>query len=288
MQIPKAPPCIVCYNDLNTENQIAEKNEMTIEGKTYTICDSNGKTEQYYTRISELTDLLLHRCPEKRALLLLIHKAGKQTLLQRLRMKEPERKLFAFIRKTLAGSLSIYTKNVEQHLKRLPAAKRFDDTLVTKEEQYHLYMIEIELVNRIYRDQFKNCEHKVALIAHCLRDFRPECRSVSGDFEAVCGRCSKDCYVHLGSLLLEKYGITPYISVEMDQEALFKRLKHTHPNIGALGIACIPELAMGMRLCIQLGIPPVGIPLDANRCARWMSQAHETSFSLVELENLLH
>jgi hypothetical protein len=73
----------------------------------------------------------------------------------------------------------------------------------------------------------------------------------------------------------------------MDQERLFGRLKQEHPSIGALGIACIPELAMAMRLCIRTGIPPVGIPLNANRCARWMSQAHETSFNLEQLEKLL-
>jgi hypothetical protein len=42
-----------------------------------------------------------------------------------------------------------------------------------------------------------------------------------------------------------------------------------------------------MRLCIKLGIPPVGIPLDANRCARWMKKAHESSFNIKELEKLV-
>jgi hypothetical protein len=38
---------------------------------------------------------------------------------------------------------------------------------------------------------------------------------------------------------------------------------------------------------MKLGIPPLGIPLDANRCARWMNKAHETSFNLGELERLI-
>jgi hypothetical protein len=42
-----------------------------------------------------------------------------------------------------------------------------------------------------------------------------------------------------------------------------------------------------MRLCIKMNIPPVGIPLDANRCARWMGKAYESSFNLDELDNLL-
>ncbi len=99
--------------------------------------------------------------------------------------------------------------------------------------------------------------------------------------------CTKDCFIHLGSLLLKKYDINPYISVEMDQERLFRKLKAEHPNIGALGIACIPELVRGMRLCIKLGIQPVGIPLNANRCRRWMKDTKESSYSLEELEGLI-
>jgi hypothetical protein len=150
-----------------------------------------------------------------------------------------------------------------------------------------LFIISNNFYRTAVKEDFKRAAYKFALIAHCLRDFRPECRSVEGDIEAECRGCTEDCFIHLGSVLLRKYGIKPYISVEIDQERLFKRLKKEHPSIGALGIACIPELAMGMRLCIHTGIPPVGIPLNANRCARWMSQAHETSFNLEQLEELL-
>jgi hypothetical protein len=73
----------------------------------------------------------------------------------------------------------------------------------------------------------------------------------------------------------------------MDLDKLFKKIKAEHQSVGALGIACVPELVQGMRLCIKLDIPPVGIPLDANRCARWMKQCRESSFNLRELEKLV-
>jgi hypothetical protein len=166
-------------------------------------------------------------------------------------------KILQFVRDALRRTLSIHTQNVWDHLKSLSLAKRTDCKLASTEEKYHLYMLEIELVNRISREDFKRYEYRCALIAHCLRDFRPRCRSVKGNIEAVCRGCTEDCFVRLGSVLLEKYGIKPYISVEIDQERLFRRLKQEHSSIGALGIACIPELAMGMRLCIRRGIPPV-------------------------------
>jgi hypothetical protein len=149
-------------------------------------------------------------------------------------------------------------------------------------------MVEIELVNRIHRETFRNSTYRFALIGHCLRDFRPECNAASGDIEEVCRGCTEDCFINIGSVLMKRYNIHPYISVSMDLEALFKNIKAEHPSTGALGIACVPELVQGMRLCIKLGIPPVGIPLDANRCARWMKECRESSFNPKELEALIH
>jgi hypothetical protein len=264
-----------------------EKLYTPVQGKTYSLFAEGDDSERYYAEIKRLADVFLQRCPDQKRLLGLIQKVGERPFLLGLKTTGADGKTLRFVRETLRQSLSIYTRKVSNHLKTLPIAKRMDSTLATTEEKYHLYMLEIELVNRIYREEFKSSEYKFALIAHCLRDFRPECRSEEGEFEAVCRGCTEDCFIHLGSVLLEKYGIKPYISVEIDQERLFGRLKQEHPSIGALGIACIPELAMGMRLCIRTGIPPVGIPLNANRCARWMSQAHETSFNLEQLEKLL-
>jgi uncharacterized protein len=264
-----------------------EKLYTPVQGKTYSLFAEGDDTERYYVEITRLADVFLQHCPDEKRLLGAIQKVGKQHFLLGSKTRGADRKTLQFIRETLRQSLSIYTLNVLNHLKNLSFAQKADTTLATTEEKYHLFMLEIELMNRIYKEDFKRSEYKFALIAHCLRDFRPGCRSVKGDIEAVCRGCTDDCLIHLGSVLLEKYGIKPYISVEIDQERLFRRLKQEHPSIGALGIACIPELAMGMRLCIRTGIPPVGIPLNANRCARWMSQAHETSFNLEQLEKLL-
>jgi hypothetical protein len=260
---------------------------LPVQGKTYSFFAEGGGSEPYFAEIKRLADLFLQHSPDAKKLLHLIQKAGKKPFLLTFQTTKSERKILQFIKETLRQSLSIYTREVASHLRTLPLAKRVDETLTTTEEQYHLYMLEIELVNRVYKEEFKRADYKFALIAHCLRDFRPECQSARGDIEAVCRGCTEDCLVHLASILLEKYCIKPYISREMEQEKLFQQLKDKHPSIGALGIACVPELAQGMRLCIRTGIPPVGIPLNANRCARWMSQAHETSFNLEQLEELL-
>jgi len=187
----------------------------------------------------------------------------------------------------LGETLSPYTNGVKEHLRNLSISDKFDPIISSKEWQYHLYMLEIELTNRVNVDAFRNSPYRMALIAHCLRDFRDGCQARPGDIEAVCAHCDQQCHIHLGTLLLEEYGIKSYISVNMDHDSLFKGLKSRNPQMGALGIACVPELVMGMRLCEKLDIPAVGVPLDANRCIRWFDECLESSFSLVELGNLL-
>ncbi|MEN8262226.1 MAG: DUF116 domain-containing protein [Nitrospirota bacterium] len=259
-----------------------------IKGKTYSLYADEAHTDHYYRLIRKITDSFLRKCPDEKELLLHIQHAGaKSSLIKKLARKKIERALVLFIRETLKDSLSVYTTAVSTHLKNIPVSQKLDPIIKTKEYQYHLYMVEIELINRIYRDAFIQSRYKFALIAHCLRDFRPECRAVSGDYESICRGCTKECFVNLGSMLLKKYDIHPYISVSMDLDKIFEQIKTEHGSVGALGIACVPELAMGSRLCIKLDIPPLGIPLDANRCARWMKKAHESTFNIKELDRLL-
>jgi hypothetical protein len=240
-------------------------------GKTYSLYGHSDTSDDYYKVIKHLADLCLQKFPEY---------DEKQFLSQLKKIKKN-------IKEILETSLSTYTKGVKDHLKRLSLLGLFDSTLRTNEAQYHLYMMQIELVNRVYKDAFKNSKYKFALLPHCLRDFRLKCLSFPGDIEHICKGCTGECYIHLGSKILRKYGIDPYISVTMDQGKLLKEIKHKHHSVGVLGIACIPELVRGMKLAVSLGIPPIGVPLDANRCDRWMGEAHESSFNLKELENLV-
>ncbi len=258
-----------------------------ISGKTYSLFGAGVSTDKYFDTIRTIADDLLQVCPDQRLLLFHVQKANGMKFRKKSDI-DFDNALIARVGKALYEPLQPYTSGVEEHLRKITITQKFDEIIGTHEEGYHLYMLEIELVNRIYRGAFKASKYKFALMAHCLRDFRLGCGSVPGDKEYICKACTEDCFINLGSQLLRKYGIDPYISITIDQEKLFKKLKAGHPDIGALGIACVLELAQGMRLCIKLGISPVGIPLSANRCTRWMKQAHETSFNLEELENLLY
>jgi hypothetical protein len=71
--------------------------------------------------------------------------------------------------------------------------------------------------------------------------------------------------------------------MQADLKALFRKLKDVEEGLGVMGIACVPELVHGMRMCIKLGIPVVGVPLNANRCTRWMGEFYPTSVNAAVL-----
>jgi hypothetical protein len=93
--------------------------------------------------------------------------------------------------------------------------------------------------------------------------------------------------VNAVSALLRENGIEPYLWMQARLKALFGKLKDKEGGLGVLGIACVPELVRGMRLCHKLDVPVVGVPLNANRCARWMGEFNPTSVEMGEVERVV-
>jgi len=195
--------------------------------------------------------------------------------------------LDGFLVNTLRNELSLYTRDVQAHLRGLSGFERWDRTLTTSEGQYHLYMLEIELVNRLFADRFKASEKKLAFLPHCLHDLTADCRAAQRDLDYVCKGCTVECKVNRVTKLLRRRGVQPYIWMTANLQSLFKKLKREGNSLGVLGIACIPELVRGMRLCARFEVPVVGLPLDANRCARWWGEFHWNTVNLERLERLI-
>jgi len=241
-------------------------------GATYSLCINSFDSDEYYTLIRNIVDRLLLEYADEQMLLMNLRESSRKRLFQRC-LKSRQ-----FLQ--LNDTLKKYTTVVNGYLRKLSLFRRFDSILATAEWQYHLFMLEIEVTNRICKEEFKASHTKIALLPHCLSDFRPSCHSVMGDIEKICKSCVKECYINLGSKLMRSFQVMPYISATMDQDKLFKELKRKHQSLAMLGIACVPELVRGMRLCLQFDIPAIGVPLDDNNCARWRGIAYESSFNL--------
>ena len=257
-----------------------------LQGKTYTLRHHAPDSDEYYGRIAGLVDGLLLVRPDPVQLLAYLQELSKnRRRLRKLARTTPPSDDGRLIL-TLRKELSEFTASVDSHLKGLRFADRWG-TLATSEEQYHLYMLEIELTNRIFSAQFRSSDQRLAFLPHCLRDLSADCLAAQRDLDYVCKGCTNECNVNQVSKALRRHGVKPFIWMKANLRALFRRMKKDGESLGVLGIACIPELIRGMRMCRKYGIPVVGIPLDANRCARWWGEFHWNSVNFKMLESLL-
>jgi len=259
-----------------------------VEGKTYSLFGNDNNTSAYYELIRHLANLVLEKFDNPENVLQTIQKYSKKKyIIKGLASSKEDSSLISFVIHLLSSSLADYTRNVDSHLQNLPLIKFWDKRLGTTREQYHLYMLEIELTNRLNIERFLNSDKKIALLPYCLKDFEVDCKSKPDNFDYQCKMCSKNCYQHYISSLLKTYNIGAYIWMGANLKKNAKQTLKRNQTFAVLGIACIPELISGIRKCRKYNLPVIGIPLDANRCVRWMGKFHKNSINFEQLELLI-
>lgn len=259
-----------------------------VEGKTYSLFGNSETTGGYYSNIRRLADRIIQTNPDVSVLVDELGKySAKKASLKRSLLKKSEGTRTEEILKLTDPALRIYTRNVVQHLQTLSLSKKWDRTLSVSREQYHLYMIEIELINRLMLKDFVNADRKIALMPYCLQDFSTECKSARNGFDYQCRHCSGNCFQNHASRILREHNVEPYIWMEGNMKQLARFTMNENRTFGVFGMACIPELISGMRNCMKNNIPVVGLPLNANRCRRWFGEFLPNSTDLDELERLL-
>jgi len=259
-----------------------------VKGKTYSLFRESDSTTGYYETIRMLADKVLTLNPNTRDLIESIRKFSlkKRILKKSLKIKNSGN-LMVIILNFIDPYLKKFTVDTEEHLRTLPMSKFWDRSLATSREQFHLYMLEIELTNRLFIYEFIRADKKIALMPYCLQDFSVKCKSEKNEFDYQCKHCSSTCFQNYASEILKSYHVEPFIWMDGNMKQLAKFTLKEKRTFGVLGIACIPELTRGMRNCRKNNIPVVGIPLNANRCIRWFGEFFSNSIDLTELEKLL-
>lgn len=265
-------------------------NYTPVTGKTYTLFGENVTTRQYYSTIRDVTDHLLDQFSlSEQDLLNYLQKVSRNRYsLARILRKNPQGSRPGIILHYLHKTLSAYSPGVEEHLRSEPFYKFFTDyAILTNRAQYYLYMIIIELVNRVYKSKFLACDYKIALLPYCLRATQTDCKASPDEVDYLCRGCRKDCFINKVSTLLNEQNIHPYIWRTTGLKSLLRQLVKRYDTVGIMGVACIVELARGMNSCQEAGLPVIGLPLNANRCIRWMGDFYENSVDLEELKLLI-
>jgi hypothetical protein len=259
-----------------------------VKGKTYSLFSESDSTVQYYETIRLLADKILEMTPDIRMLVEKIELySSKKTALGKILINKATMNLVSDIIKLIDPELRKYTENSEEHLCKIQVSKRLNRRIVTSREQYHLFMLEIELTNRMSGAGFTRADKRIALMPYCLQDFSVKCKSEKYGFDYQCKHCSPGCFQNHASKILKAHKIEPFIWTGGNMKQLAKYTLKEKKSFGVLGIACIPELTWGMRNCRKNNIPVVGIPLNANRCVRWFGDFFPNNIDLTELENLV-
>jgi len=256
-----------------------EKSE--IMGKTYSLYGGGLTSDNFYMDVEYCVTRLLENfnSPEE------LYEMTVYISTHNRFTAEKEEKRNIILRK-IEPILSKYLLDVEGHLSSLSfRQKLWPGTIATGRIQYLTYMIEFEISNRINRINFLNAKNKIALLPHCLHDLNKKCESAPDGLDYKCRNCSAECYINKVSRILKSADITPYIWREAGKGKLFR--KKSGESTGVLGIACLPELINGIRHVHKKGLPVVGIPLDANRCIRWLGDFFENSVNIKKLNSLL-
>jgi len=268
---------------------MSQSTEEKIIGKTYSLYGNKDSSDSFYQNLSDFINSIINGYNEEESLLELIRKSSRHKRELRKEIKTSHKD--SYLKKILIESENIFSQyftDIDYHLKNLSLSEKCDSTLTTSHEQYLLYMIEIELTNRMNKERFNLSETKFAFLPHCLHDLDKKCISASDGTDYVCKSCSKNCSINSISKIMKLHSIKAYIWQEADLKKVFRLAKSNGKSVGAFGVACIPELVNGMRLCAKYHVPAIGVPLDANRCRRWMGDFYQNSVNENKILALLN
>ncbi len=252
-----------------------------VSGKTYSLFGSSNDTGEFYSGVNSSLEKLIK----------LYNDEG--TLLKQFQLASKSKRAFNRWIKSDPAVLEIitelkgYTHNVKEHLRSQSPIHFGNNRVYTKEYQYPVYFLEFALVNRMNKRRFLDTEYKLALLPHCIRIDIENCKAKQDEIDYKCVKCSKNCYIKEITDMLEEHDINSYLWMNRKLRYTLKAAHQNNKTMGVLGIACIPELISGMGKCMKYNLPVVGLPLNANRCIRWMGDFYENSVNLNELEKLV-
>jgi len=128
-----------------------------VSGKTYSLFGQDTNTELFYRKLRDLTDEMLSQLsiPETKALEYIQSLSRNK---RKLKMAAAKSEGYSALTDMLHYLDKEFTGNVsglQKHLKEVPLHKLITDKeLLASREQYLLYMVEFELVNRIHKKMF--------------------------------------------------------------------------------------------------------------------------------------
>jgi hypothetical protein len=130
----------------------------------------------------------------------------------------------------------------------------------------------VKLMNKVFYIRFANVPYseRALFLPQCLRN--SDCPAKLGADGIACVSCSRECSVKEAKREAEKLGYRVFI---VPGGGFIKRLVLKYKPKAIVGVACLPEVMLGMDLLSKVRLPGQGVILLRSGCLNTVADMNE-------------
>lgn len=185
--------------------------------------------------------------------------------------------------------LGKYTLNVEPFLSRVMHDHLLKEDIIfcsRRRVEYHLNMACSEIMNDLYREEFKLRAQKVVLLPVCLRDPVETCKAERSELGFACVGCSTGCNVKKITEKMLKNDVLVLMLPHSSET--FKGNEELFQMLGVVGISCPLNLVQGGWKAREMGIFAQCVVLEYCGCSNhWDEDGIVTDINMNRLNEIL-
>lgn len=181
--------------------------------------------------------------------------------------------------------LGEYTSNLEKYLENNGNSHLMEEDVIFyhgHELEYHLNMLGAEIMNRIFRQDYKIRPRKAIILPGCMNSNNKKCKAKEERLGHVCTFCNPKCNVYK---ITKKYPENEVYIVSHESTAFKGATKKDAEELGILGVTCVLNLISGGWKSSNLSIPPQCVLLDHVACkSHWLGEDIYGNINMKELK----
>jgi hypothetical protein len=130
----------------------------------------------------------------------------------------------------------------------------------------------VKLMNKVFLNTFKKSGYsdRALFLPQCLRN--SDCSAKLGADGIACVKCARECNVKEAKIEAEKLGYRVFI---VPGGGFIRRIAAKHKPKAVVGVACLPEVMMGMESMNKARLPSQGVVLLRSGCLNTVADMSE-------------
>lgn len=157
--------------------------------------------------------------------------------------------------------------------------------------EYHINMVGAEILNKLWKKNFRETKHQLLVLPGCLRSNPSSCTAEEWILGFKCSQCSKGCPIKELSENGEHFGF--HVSFVKHQSSFVSHVQgldklEQHGRLGVLGVACVLSLLQGGLMLKAHKVQAQCVPLDFCGCkSHWHREGLPAQVSVERVLDLM-